>query len=336
MNPDDLTELWLSLAEGHGVSGMDRRRLNTEALVDLFACIFWPSGRLGLLIEGDGDQRAPSDRIPTCRGVKVLHEVLDTQSPRTVLRVMLEDERLREIFAVLSADLVNAVGAEQNAAAGLRRCIDRLSMWQGLFERVPAEGLSEEAQRGLFGELVVLESLCLAEMEAYEAVSCWAGPSAAHQDFTISDAAIEVKTTLAKRHARISVANERQLDERSHRALLLAHVRLEESNARGIALPSLIARLRSQLQSNAPAAREFDNRLMHGGYLEVHAPLYARSKYRVTGQQYFHVHGDFPRLTEANLPSGVGDIRYTIIADDLSAYEITPADAVHLVKDSNV
>lgn len=336
MNPDDLTELWRSLAKGQGLSGMDRRRLDTKASVDLFACIFWPSGRLGLLIEGDGEQNASPNRIPTCRGVKVVHEVLNMQSPRTVLRVMLEDERLREIFAVLSADLVSAVGAEENAAAGLRRCIDRLSMWQGLFERVPAEGLSEEAQRGLFGELVVLECLCLAEMEAYVAVTSWAGPRAAHQDFTIADAAIEVKTTLAKRHARISVANERQLDERSHRALLLAHVRLEESNASGVALPSLVARLRSQLRSDPAAAREFDNRLMYVGYLDLHTPLYAGSKYRLTGQQYFHVHGNFPRLTEANLPSGVGDIRYTIIADDLSEFEIAREEAVQLVKGADV
>ncbi|MDD9732311.1 PD-(D/E)XK motif protein [Mameliella sp. AT18] len=335
MNPDELVELWRSLAEGQGTSGMDRRRLDTEAAVDLFACIFWPSGRLGLLIEGDGEQRPPTDRIPTCRGVKVLHEVLDPANPRTVLRVMLEDDRLREIFAVLSADLVNAVGAERNTTAGLRRCIDRLSMWQGLFERVPAEGLSQEAQRGLFGELIILESLCLAHMEAYEAVTSWSGPSASHQDFTVGDAAIEVKTTLSKLHARLAIANERQLDERSHRALLLAHVCLEESSARGIALPALVARIRSQLQSDHTAAREFDDRLLQGGYLEVHAPLYAMSRYRVTDLHYFHVCGNFPRLTEANLPSGVGDIRYTIIAGDLSEYAIPRERAVQLLMGPN-
>lgn len=335
MNPDDLVEVWRGLAEGQGASGIDRRRLDTEASVDLFACIFWPSRRLGLLIEGDGEQRPPTDRIPTCRGVKVLHEVLDPVNPRTVLRVMLEDERLREIFAVLSADLVNAVVAEQNTTAGLRRCIERLSMWQGLFERVPAEGLSQEAQRGLFGELIVLESICFPEMETFDAVTSWTGPSASHQDFTIRDSAIEVKTTLSKLHARLAIANERQLDERSHRALLLAHICIQESNARGISLPALVTRIRSQLQSDHLAAREFDDRLMQGGYLDVHAPLYSRGRYRVTDQHYYHIFGSFPRLTEANLPSGVGDIRYTIIAGDLSEYAIPREMAVRLIMETN-
>ncbi|WP_347443572.1 PD-(D/E)XK motif protein [Martelella sp.] len=91
---------------------------------------------------------------------------------------------------------------------------------------------------------------------------------------------------------RLAIANERQLDERSHRALLLAHVCLEESSARGIALPALVARIRSQLQSDHAAAREFDDRLLQGGYLEVHAPLYAMSRYRVTDLHYLIVSQD--------------------------------------------
>ena len=335
MKPERLLELWRGLADGQDVSGMDRRRLDTEAPVDMFACIFWPSRRLGLLIEGDGAQHPRTDRMPACRGVRVMHQVIGKEDPRTILRVILEDDSLLEIFAVLSVDLVNAVRAEQNTGAGLRRCIDRLSKWQVLFERVPADGLSKEAQRGLFGELAVLENFCLAELDKSEAVSSWTGPLGAHQDFKIGGTAVEVKTTLAKRHARISIANEKQLDERPHLVLLLVNLRLDESNAQGVALPTLVARLRSVLQTDTVAGRQFDDSLMLGGYLDIHAPLYERGRYRVAVQRYFHVHGDFPRLTEANLPPGVGDIRYTIIADDLSRHEVTREQAVQLVMGSN-
>lgn len=335
MNPEALLELWGSLADGQGASGMDRRRLDTEACVDMFACIFWPSRRLGLLIEGYGEQHPLTDRIPSCRGVKVVHEAVRNENPRTILRVILEDPSLLDIFAVLSADLINATRAEQDSEVGLRRCIDRLSMWQGLFERVPPEGLSGEAQRGLFGELVVLENFCLPELDPLEAVTSWAGPDAAHQDFRVGDAAIEVKTTLAKRHARIFITNEKQLDERPHRVLLLALVRLDVSQAQGIALPTLVTRLRSVLPSDTVAEREFNTRLMLGGYLDVHAPLYERNRYLVEAQRYFHVHGDFPRLTEAELPPGVGDICYSIIADDLSGHEVKREEAAHLVRGSH-
>lgn len=328
MRPDELRELWDQMGSAPAAEGgLDRRLLDVEAPVSLYACIFWPGGNQGLMIEGTGEERPAAARIPKCRGVRLIHEVTASMPRRTILRVMLEDSRLLEIFAVLSADLVDAVRSETAAAAALRRCIDRLSMWQGLFERLPAEGLSEEAQRGLFGELAVLEEVMLGAVGALEAVSSWTGPDPANQDFLHAGAALEVKTSLAKRHARLVIANERQLDERPHRVLLLVYVRLDDSVAEGLTLPALVERSRGHLRADVTAARLFDDRLVAAGYLDVHADLY-RSSWRASAMRFFTVRDDFPRLTDANLPAGVGDIRYSIVADDLGAWEIERDDAV--------
>lgn len=333
MTPERIIEAWRSLGEEPAhPAGIQRVRLDTEAAADVFACLFWPSGRRGLLIEGDGAYRPAGDRIPTCRGVRTVHEVVTTPSERTVLRVMLEDHRLLDIFAVLSADLIDAAIGETTVAAALRKCIDRLCLWQGLFERVPPEGLSDERQRGMFGELLTLEALLLPRLDALSAVTAWVGPDPAHQDFIHGGAAVEVKTSLAKRHARIIVANEKQLDERPHDALILAHLRLDESASLGESLPVVVSRLRQLLAADPAAARQFDDRLMLGGYLDVHAPIYLPNRWRVSSARYFRVEGEFPRLTEANLPPGVGDIHYSIIADDLGPFEITSADAAALLE----
>ncbi|SEP19390.1 PD-(D/E)XK motif protein [Nitrosovibrio sp. Nv6] len=337
MNPAEMLELWQDLGNGNrNATGMDRRRLNKTAPVDMFACIYWPSRGPGLLVEGNGEQGLFAGRVPTCRGVRVTHEVLETNSGvRTILRVMLEDQRLLDIFAVLSADLVNVVALERGGASALRRCIDRLCMWQGLLERVPLEGLSDESQRGLFGELMVLEHLQLSALDPLVGVLSWVGPDGAHQDFEIEGLAVEVKTTFTKRRTRLMIANEKQLDERTHHTLLLAHVRLDESATEGITLPDLVSRLRIALQPDPAASREFDLRLMQCGYLDVHAPLYGAHRFRVFGMRIFRVDGDFPRLTEANLPPGVGDIRYTIIADDLSSHEITKETVIELLRSTH-
>lgn len=305
------------------MSGMDRRRLDAEAHVDVFACVFWPRGRSGLLIEGEGQVEDLADRVPRCRGVRVAFEEhrSDDGSERTSLFIMLEEERLREIFAVLSADLVNAILAEPSVSAALRRCLDRLCMWQGLFDRISPEGLSEERQRGLFGELAVLEAVFLRQIGALDGISAWVGSSSAHQDFLHGRLAIEVKTSLAKRPARIAISNEKQLDERQHDPLLLASVRLDESEAKGMSLPCLVARIRGQLLEEESARRLFDDRLLLADYLEVHAPLY-EARYQIGSMRWFRVEGEFPRLTDANLPAGVGDISYSIIADDLSPWEV--------------
>ena len=329
MRPEALLGLWEEMVSADaGDTGLDRRLLDVEAPVSLYACIFWPSGRPGLLVEGPGEERPAEGRIPKCRGVRLIHEVTASRPRRTVLRVVLEDARLRDIFAVLSADLVEAVRAERAAAAALRRCIDRLSMWQGLFERLPAEGLSEEAQRGLFGELAVLEEVVLDALGPMEGATAWTGPDPKNQDFIHEGVALEVKTSLAKRHARLAIANERQLDERPHRLLLLVYVRLDESVAEGMTLPGRVERCRTLLQNDPVAARKFDDLLVTGGYLDVHAPLYRNGSWRVSAMRFFEVRDDFPRLTDANLPAGVGDIRYSIVADDLGTWEVSRRDAL--------
>ncbi|WP_438382517.1 PD-(D/E)XK motif protein [Asaia sp. BMEF1] len=325
MTPADLIERWADLALArHSMSGMDRRRLEAQAPVDVFACVFWPRGRSGLLVEGDGHVADLAERVPRCRGVRVVLEEHggSSQPERTKLAIVLEEERLREIFAVLSADLVNAIVTEPSSAVALRRCIDRLCMWRGLFDRIAPEGLSEERQRGLFGELIVLDHLFLVAGNLLDGVAAWIGSDSAHQDFRRGGLAIEVKTSLAKRHTKIMISNEKQLDERLHDTLVLASIRLDESEPHGLSLPDLVAQLRLRLAGDEPATRLFDERLLLANYLDVHAPLYEVRRYRVTSTQWFRVEGQFPRLTEVNLPAGVGDIHYSIIADDLGAWEM--------------
>lgn len=325
MTPAELIDRWAELASIRpSLSGMDRRRLAAQAAVDVFACVFWPRRRSGLLIEGDGHVADLAERVPRCRGVRVaLDEHGGGSLPeRTTLTIVIEEERLHEIFAVLSADLINAIVDEPSSARALRRCIDRLCMWQGLFDRIRPDGLSEERQRGLFGELVVLGQLFLKRGNLLNGVAAWIGSNSAHQDFRRGGLAIEVKTSLAKRHAKIMISNEKQLDERPHDTLVLASVRLDESEPHGLSLPDLIAQLRLRLAHDEPAARLFDERVMLADYLDVHASLYEGRRYRVSSTRWFRVRGEFPRLTEANLPAGVGDISYSVIADDLSAWEM--------------
>ncbi|KAB2790728.1 PD-(D/E)XK motif protein [Brucella anthropi] len=337
MTPDRLLEIWRELGEQTpSPSGMHRRRLDTESPVDIFACVFWPSRRPGILVEGAGEFRPAGDRIPACRGVRTVHEVASVPGPRTILRVLLDDDSLLDIFAVLSADLVQVVTAQTTTGSGLTRCLDRLCMWQILFDRIPAEGLSEERQRGLFGELAVMDSLLLEALAPFSAVTSWVGPDPANQDFVHAGTAVEVKTSLAKRHARVVINNEKQLDERPHRALFLAHLRMDESAARGVSLASLVTRVRDRVEVDPAAARELEDRLTLAGYLDLHAPIYTRMKWLVASTRFFRVEGEFPRLTENNLPVGVGDIRYSIIADDLLLYESSAEQVSRLLEDDNV
>lgn len=322
MSPSELLDLWQEMSSGaSGAAGLDRRLLDMDAPVGIYACIYWPGGQPGLLVEGEGIVRPVAGRLPKCRGVRLSHEILRGEPTRTIIRIVLEDQRLREIFAVLAVDLLGVAGCQSTPAEALRLCTDRIAMWQGLFERIPADGLSDEVQRGLFGELWVINDLFLNVLSPADAVAAWIGPDPGNQDFVHRGIAVEVKSSLAKRHSRLSIANEKQLDETPFRKLFLAHVRLDDGSAQGESLPGLVELCRDRIGQDPFAARHFDNSLLQAGYLDAHAPLYTDRSWQVSSLRFFHVRCAFPRLKEANLPPGVGDIRYSIIADDLAQYE---------------
>jgi hypothetical protein len=177
-----------------------------------------------------------------------------------------------------------------------------------------------------------LEAILLNALDRLGGVTAWTGPEPKNQDFIHGGLALEVKTSLAKRHSRLTISNEKQLDERPHERLFLTHIRLDESVSQGMTLPGMVARCRTQLESDPVAARLFDDRLMAGGYLDIHAALYAENSWKPTSIRMFAVAGDFPRLTEVNLPLGVGDIHYSIIADDLGPYEVDLEEVISALK----
>jgi hypothetical protein len=334
MRPEDLLSLWKGMANENGTgSSLIRRRIAPDAMTDLFAS-YIPSKRApGMIIEVGAEISTVKNDLPECRGITFDSEVTGpADERRTIFRIHLESPAQHEVFAILCADLLGIMVSVLDPVAALEQGVRRLGAWQALFERVKKEGLSPEKQRGLFGELQILRSLLLPERHPLDAVFSWLGWEPANQDFKLGGLAIECKTTMAKRHAKAIISNEKQLDETPHELLVLAFVRLDESEAFGLSLPSQVKILRSELETEAVALLELDMRLLQAGYLECQASLYASPSYQVSSIQYFKIQDEFPRLTEANLPHGVGDIKYSIIPGDLDKFAIGDEEMRQIVR----
>jgi len=210
---------------------------------------------------------------PLCTGLELFNVDLAGQC---YLGVRLRDAACADVFAVLAEDVAPRVASASSAPNAAAILISRLRLWQK-FLAVGKAGLSPSLQRGLYGELATLRHHLVPRFGKTTSVAAWHAPHRSHQDFQFNTGAIEVKTTSAKQPQNVTITSERQLDGTGIQDLFLHVVILDERDVlagaimSGDSLPQMVSEIRGTLGDTPDAARDFEEKLINAGYLDVHA-----------------------------------------------------------------
>jgi hypothetical protein len=303
---------WRELESPQDVPGRSSLRLHPASPLDIFLSVSHPGRQRMLVFRADARSADPIvrsvGRLPTAAGIEMILSAVSRTEYE--LQVILTADGLREVFNPLVTDVAETARAAPTAAKALAAAVDRFERWQDLLRAVSRDGLSAEARRGLYGELLVLGDVLLTSLSQTEAVEAWTGPTGTNQDFQLPELAIETKASVAKRPTSIRIASERQLDGTGVPALFLA-------------LASLDARAR------------FDGLLIQVGYLPGRPDLYEEPRYTLRELRFWHVREGFPRLVESDLPEGVGNCTYHVSTPGLDAYRTTADDVKKLIGGSH-
>jgi hypothetical protein len=325
---------WDRLATDQHTRGVTVRRIYPESAYDIFIAIRHPDNcrMLTLRIQTrDADEALRRlHALPQTRGIEM--QLARLSEGGNELRVVLTDGSLHEVFNPLADDIASSLYQAASAVGAVLAAVDRFEHWRLMLERLADSGLTSQARRGLYGELAILRNVLLLAMPALEAVRAWTGPIAANQDFQLPAAAIEVKTSSGKEPQSLMIANERELDGQATALLILAHLSLDERRGgTGESLNNAVDRTRALV--TVPAAMALlDDLLVRAGYLALQRALYDEPRYSVRKQHFWHVTGDFPRITEAELRAGVGDCRYHISTVGLQQYLMTDAEVAAAIR----
>ena len=320
-----IEELWSALdadaATGQAAKGGWLLRLARPAAgCPLFVGLELASRRRTVLLRLPSRSVPPRRLWPRSKGLDPLAVTIDGKAH---FGVGLKELRFADVFTALAEDLVRRVTDAGDPDAQARAFLGQLARWKK-FLAASLEGLTEEAQRGLWGELRFLRERLLPVL-GVTAVNGWKGGERAHQDFQFGRGAVEIKTTLAKQPQVVRITSERQLDNGSWPQLLLNVVALEVRENGGETLPSMIASLRSSLTADPAAREQFEDELLLSGYLDAHAMRYADRGYIVRSETTLHIKTGFPRLVENDLPSGVGDVKYGLAIAACAPFALQPA-----------
>ena len=227
--------------------------------------------------------------LPQARGFEVrLLTLPDDPQGHSSILLSQTHEAFRDIFTTLTTDVANHIAPTADHKRAVEQLLARLKRWQQFLERSGPEGLGDEAQRGLFGELWFISHFLL-PARGVHAIMAWTGPAMTAQDFQLPGMAVEVKTTTAKEHQKLPITGEKQLDSSPQLNIFLFHLSLNAQRDTGVTLVELVAQVRGSLASSPLALAYFEDALLSAGYLDAHANRYLRPGYLKREHHFFKV-----------------------------------------------
>jgi hypothetical protein len=243
------------------------------------------------------------------------------ESGRSLLIFQLINPEHNDIFAILCEDLINSARSLTDEQTLIRVMLNRFANWNGLFKKAAGDWLSDESQRGLWGELHCLKlSLEFSKSDYFSKVSAWVGCEGQLRDFQSGLCALEVKTTRGSEHQKVVINGVRQLDPINLDNLYLFHISLEVLQNAAQTLPDLIEEVRFKLHSDAAALNRFNAKLLFAGYRSEDAEHYQDTGYLIRRSDFYEIEGNFPRIQENELRQGIGDIRYSVMISSCQSY----------------
>jgi hypothetical protein len=274
--------------------------------------------------------RYPIERTedaPNMSGISASGEEMEGWS---YFNLALEGTENAELFLTLCRSLMSATEAvePENHAAAIDIILTRLNRWQSLLKARNDGLLSLDRQIGLFGELLVLRDIFIANLEPLQAVSCWNGPLGDEQDFGYANSLVEVKTTRSTRDQSFKVSSFPQLDTRSGNITLAFQTVgvFEDDPPNGVSLNGIVDSVRSALCGHSAATSELDVRLSLSGYSS--APAYDRIHFVAASRKLFSVVDDFPRIEPSDVRNGILKGTYTVSIDSCLRFELEPDLAI--------
>lgn len=333
MKATKIENIWLGLESETSIhSGLLYKRYSAEVLPDVFIALKAPEKLRCIAFRISAAFPFDENQWNKLKDIKIEKLPDERDQSKQFLLILLLNKQHKDIFSTLCEDLIFGVSDVSTEQKLVEKLLERLAKWQSLFEKAGKKGLSDEAQRGLYGEIYFLRFFLANNSDKNYCIKSWLGPENSIQDFQYANWAVEVKTTHGNNHQKIHITSERQLDDSIIEKIFLFHLSLDVRIRNGETLNSLIDDVLELLNDNTMAYNLFNLKLLETGYYDIHRPLYQERGYTIRQENIYRVTGNFPRITESQIPKGVGDVKYSIVLSESEEWRISNESLLEEIK----
>ncbi len=274
-----------------------------------------------LLVLQHHSEHSHSRRLPRLRGLRIeSHPAEDSSGERLIIR--LTDSSQREVFHRFCRDLVEATCPSLTDEEAVERFLSRTYRWHRLLQSRSDDRLTVEEQKGLIGELCVLEHHLLPVVGPVGAVQAWIGPLDAPKDFLVGWVGIEAKTR-SPHIPTVRVSSADQLDSAGTARLFLHVLDISEAStlSTSVTVTDVASQVREAISSRDMSALiQFEERLNAVGF--DWSDDYSDSPVSVGRASLFEIIDGFPRITPAMCCSGVQNVTYSIMLSKCEKFRV--------------
>lgn len=316
-----INQIWEDLENNQSCSdGLQVRRYSNNFLPSVFVGIKSPEKYLCIAALIKSSLKIDISSYKNLRDVNLL--LFKDKTKRNFLIISLVNSQHKDVFSVLCEDLLFSISQVTKEEIIVNELISRFEKWKSLFDKISLQGLSEQEQRGLYGELFFLRKFLQNNNDIINVINSWVGCEKQIRDFQLFNWSVEVKTTHGKNHQKVHISSERQLDISHIENIFLYHISLDIEKQSGETLNDIVDSLYKILESNFIALNHLRAKLFEAGYFDHQKIYYEKTGYFVRYDNFYKVENDFPRIEEKDIRNGVGDVKYSIILSQCSNYLI--------------
>jgi hypothetical protein len=321
MTSIELKLKWSGLSDNTVTSGFRSLRVTSDCICELFIGVGKENKRCLILA-------LPEDKHLNFKGIQKENLSIEYFLEKNLIVLELIDNDYHDLFDDLILSLYQGIKSISQVDEYSNHFIQAFYRWSEFFEDKKSDSLSEEAIRGLIGELLILKSLITDpnRPEINFILNSWKGPYDKGNDFELDIKNLEVKTK-SPSGVDVKISSEFQLEVSLGKGLELIVVSLLSDFAVGISIRELIFEIKKLIQESSGDNSILWKALNQKNITSRNVSQYDKYRFQpVNSISYNCAAADFPKLNRSNIPDEISALKYNLRTNLLAPFIIEQRD----------
>jgi hypothetical protein len=321
MTSIELKQKWSGLLDNPVTSGFRSLRISAHCICELYLGVSSEGKRCLILA-------LPGNKHLDFKGIQKENLSIKYFREKNLIVLELIDNDYHDLFDDLVLSMYHGIKSITQVDEYSNHFIQAFYRWSEFFEDKKTDLLSEEAIKGIMGELLILK-LLITEPERPGInflLKAWTGLYDKGNDFELESKNLEVKTK-SPSGVDVKIASEFQLEVSPGKGLELFVVSIQSDFSVGIHIRDLIMEIKKLVQESSGDSTILWKALSQKNITAKNVNQYDRYRFQpVSWISYNCADENFPKLSRSNIPEEISGLNYMLRTNLLASFIIEQSD----------